>query len=186
MKRVWSVILIALVLLGCKQENRGLEQGIQFRSELLRAKECRFISEIVADYGEEVHSFLLENVVDSHGRVSFCVLEPDSIAGIQGEILNSEGKIIFDNTILAFPLLTDDKLSPISASWILMKSLRSGYISSSCMDGDLLRLTINDSFEEDALMLDVWLSQNNEPVHAEILHKGERILTVEISDFRIL
>ncbi len=40
-----------------------------------------------------------------------------------------------------------------------MKTLRSGYITSAGMDGGRLRLTIDDSYEDDALHLDIWLGR---------------------------
>ena len=47
-------------------------------------------------------------------------------------------------------------------------------------------MTINDSYEEDALTLDIWLDSQNNPVRAEILYDGRRILTLNIQNFQIL
>ena len=54
------------------------------------------------------------------------------------------------------------------------------------MEGDLLRLTIDDSYEEDALTLDIWLNGQDIPIRAEILYDGRRILTLEIENFQIM
>ena len=53
-------------------------------------------------------------------------------------------------------------------------------------EGELLRLTIDDSYEEDALTLDIWLGENQMPVRAEILYDSRRILSMEVRDFAIL
>ena len=50
----------------------------------------------------------------------------------------------------------------------------------------MVRVTIHDSYEEDALMLDIWLDGNNLPARAEILWDGRRILTVEVENFEYL
>ena len=64
--------------------------------------------------------------------------------------------------------------------------MRSGYLTSAGMEGDLLRLTIDDSYEEDALTLDIWLNEQDIPIRAEILYDGRRILTLEIENFQIM
>ena len=52
-------------------------------------------------------------------------------------------------------------------------------------DGENLRVTINDSYEEDALTLDIWLNAENAPIRAEILYDGRRIVTMDIENFTI-
>ena len=81
--------------------------------------------------------------------------------------------------------MTDDQLSPVSAPWIFLRTLRSGYLTSAGMDGEQLRLTINDSYEEDALQLDIWLDGDDVPVRAEILYDGRRILSLSVKKFKI-
>ena len=58
-------------------------------------------------------------------------------------------------------------------------------MTSAGMEGDWLRLTIDDSYEDDALHLDIWLSDDNMPARAEILHDGSRILSLQIENFVI-
>ena len=88
-----------------------------------------------------------------------------------------------DETALCFPLLTDGQLSPASAPWIFLKTLRSGYLTSACMEDEMLRLTMDDTYEENALHLDIWLDGERIPVRADILYDGRRILSVEVEDF---
>ena len=52
-------------------------------------------------------------------------------------------------------------------------------------EDELLRLSIDDSYDDDALRLDIWM-QELTPVRAEILHDGMRILTLDVKDFQIL
>ena len=49
----------------------------------------------------------------------------------------------------------------------------------------VLHLTIDDSYEEDALQLDIWLDGQNLPVQSDILYDGRRILTVQVSNFTL-
>ena len=49
-----------------------------------------------------------------------------------------------------------------------------------------LRLTLQDSYGENALQLDVWTNQEGIPDFAEMLWQGQRILSVKIDNFIIL
>ena len=94
--------------------------------------------------------------------------------------------LIFDDVVLSLDLLTDDQLSPIGAPWVLLKTLRSGYLRGAGMESDMLRLTIQDSYEEDSLQLDIWLGEGDIPLRTEILCDGKRILSMEVRSFQIL
>ena len=76
-------------------------------------------------------------------------------------------------------MLTDDQITPVSAPWILMRTLRGGYITS-CTDG---RITIDDSYDDDALKLDITLNGEKIPSFVEIYWKNRRILTLEVKSF---
>ena len=146
---------------------------------------CSFDADITADYGDEVYNFSVTCEGDSDGNLGFTVTAPESIGGITGIIDQTCGKLTFDDTAVTFPLLADGQLSPVSAPWILLKTLRSGYLTAAGMEGEDLRLTIDDSYEEDALGLDVWLNGENQPIRADILYDGCRILAMKVSNFQI-
>ena len=111
---------------------------------------------------------------------------PDTISGIGGRLSGSGGEILFEDTALAFELLAEEQLSPVSAPWIFLKTLRSGCMTSVCREDDLLRLSVDDSYEEDPLRLDIWLDAENRPVNADILYDGRRILSLGVENFEIL
>ena len=178
--------MIVLLLTGCSSENEPLEQGLAFRTRLLSAQGCQFSVKITADYGELLHTFSADCRADSSGNLTFCVLEPETLSGIQGTVSDTGGTLTFDGMALSFPLLADEQLSPVSAPWIFLKTLRSGYLTSACMEEELLRLSINDSYEEDALQLDIWMQEKNIPIRSDILYDGKRILSLEIENFTFL
>ena len=93
--------------------------------------------------------------------------------------------LTFEDFALEFPRLTDDQITPVSGPWILMRTLLGGYLTSCGSDGENLRVTIRDSYEEDALTLDIWLNAENAPIRAEILYDGRRIVTMDIENFTI-
>ena len=156
------------------------------RSRMLQAEQICFAADVAADYGDTLQLFSLDCQSDAQGNLEFTVAAPETIAGISGKISAGEGALTFDDTVLHFNLLTDDQLNPISAPWILVRTLRSGYLTSAGKEGDLLRLTIDDSYEDDALCLDIWLNESDVPQRAEICHDGRTILTLSVKDFRIL
>lgn len=185
MKRAVPVLVLLLTLSGCFGENRELQRGMELRAKLLSSS-CSFEAVITADYGDDVYLFTVGCQADSQGNLSFTVKQPDTISGITGSISATGGKLTFDETVLAFPLLAEGQLTPVSAPWILVRTLQGGYLRAAGMEDDLLRLTFDDSYEEDALQLDIWLDSANVPVKADVLYGGRRILSMSISEFQFL
>lgn len=186
MKRLVFVTILLLLLTGCGGENRELDRVMALRAELLAANGCTFEAAITADYGDKTYTFETECLSNERGGISFTVTAPETIAGITGTVSAEGGKLTFDKEALAFELLADGQVTPVSAPWLLVKTLRGGYVSSCGMDGEDLRVAIDDSYEEDALHLDIWLDSENVPQHAEIVWKERRILSLTIENFQIL
>ena len=169
-------------LCGCGTNGDCMQRGLQFREKLLM-QGCSFVAQVTADYGDKAYTFRVGCTADTNGDISFIVVAPETISGIRGTIKADSGYLTFADAVLAFPLLADGEVSPVSAPWLMLKSLRSGYLSSAGMDGDLLQLTLNDSYEADALQVDVWLDEEDLPKQADILWQGRRVLSLEIENF---
>ena len=165
--------------------NKALDTMMDLRADLLSAS-CSFYADVTADYGDKLYTFDLFCEGDTQGNLGFRVKAPETIADITGQVSKEGGKLTFTDTALTFPLLADDQVTPVSAPWLLLKTLQGGYLTSAGMEEELLRLTINDSYEDDALQLDIWLDDSDKPILAEILYDGRRILTVSVSNFQIL
>lgn len=185
MKRLLIVLSVMLCLTGCSGEDRALEDALGFRDRLLKARGCRFAARITADYGETLMEFAMDCQADAGGDLSFQVTLPESISGIEGTLSGSGGTLTFDRTALQFDLLADGQLSPVSSPWILVKTLRSGYITAACREEDLLHISVDDSYAQDALRLDIWLEEDR-PVRGDVLFDGRRILALEVRNFEFL
>ena len=185
MKKAAVCAVLLVLLTGCSQENRELERGMELRTKLLKGEGCSFSADIAADYGDALYTFSMDCQADAQGNLTFTVTAPESISGITGKISDTGGSLTFDDTALFFPLMADDQISPVSAPWIFLKTLRGGYLTCAGSEEDLLRLTIDDSYEDDALQLDIWLNGEDVPIRAEILYDGRRIVTMDIEDFQI-
>ena len=185
MKKLAVLLILVLNLTGCSRGDEQLHRGMELRTALLRCQICTFEVNIAADYGDMLHEFSLACQSDAQGNLSFTVTEPETIAGISGSITAEGGKLTFDDVALYFDLLAEDQISPISGPWILMRTLMGGYVRSYVQEGELLHLTIDDSYEEDALQLDIWLDEHNSPIQAEILYEGRRIVTMGVENFQI-
>lgn len=181
MKKIWILLLCLCLLTGCSGTEDNLNIAVQLRSAILRADSCSFTAHITADYGDMIYTFTLDCTSDREGNVSFTVKEPETIAGITGKITADGGAITFDDAILGIPLLTDDQLTPVSAPWIMMRALRSGYIASAGSD----RIRLDDSYADDALALDITLDDSGMPAMAEIFWKNRRILTIRVVSFAL-
>ncbi len=187
MKRL-VVLIVAVCLclfIGCSPQD-SVDDGLALRKEVLSAEICTFRAIITADYTDRVYTFEMLCEFDKSGNMHFTVSEPELISGITGNIDAKGGNLAFDEQILAFELLADGQLTPVSAPWIFMKSLRSGYIHSVARNNEGLQICLNDSYETDALEVDIRLNSEHQPVYAEILWKNRRILSLSISEFCIL
>lgn len=156
------------------------------RERLLSGQGCSFEMEITADFGENTYTFCLVCEADKQGNVKFTVSEPESISGISGTIDASGGKLTFDAAALAFSLLADGEVSPVSAPWLFLKTVRSGFMTAAAAEADMTRITIDDSYEADALQLDIWLDAYDTPVQAEVIWQGRRVLSMQIRNFVIV
>ena len=179
------LLSVSVFLFGCKGSNDCLDQAVSFRNRLLESNGCSFRSEITADYGEKIYSFSMACESDSAGNVTFEVTEPDTISGICGKITSQGGAITFDDQILSFQSLTDGQITPVNAPWLVIKTLRSGYIRSCAEKDDGIEITVDDSYAEDSLRLIISL-EDDLPDECEIYWKGRRILTVNIEEFAFL
>ena len=179
------VCVLLLFLGGCSDAPEELKIGMELRSKLLQASECSFDAEVTADYGKQLHTFSMNCNADAKGNLRFTITDPQTISGISGSLSGEGGQLFFEDTALHFPLLAEQQLSPISAPWILMKTLRSGYLKSAGKDADCLHLLMEDSYEEDALLVEVWVDASGIPIRGDIFQEGRRILAVTVTDFVI-
>lgn len=177
-------MLMLVLLTGCTGKDELLDRAMTLRADLI-AQDVSFDAQITADYGDETYTFSMHCRSMTNGDLTFEVTKPESIAGITGTVSTTGGKLTFDDAALAFELMADGQLSPVSAPWVLMKTLRSGYLTSVTEEEESLRVSIDDSYEEDPLHLDIWLGDNDLPKTAEIYWQGRRLLSVNVSNFTL-
>lgn len=185
MKRLFAWICLIMILTGCGGGDDEMERALALR---VKVQSCalEFTAVITADYGDKTYSFTMECQADQTGNLTFRVAQPESIAGISGTVNQGSGKLTFDDQILAFDILADHLISPVSGPWVLVKALRSGYLTSCGSEGDILRIAIDDSYENDALHLDIWLDGDDLPKQCDVLWQGRRLLSIEVKNFRLV
>lgn len=186
MKRMAVVLCFLLLLTGCSGTEDHMDRAMALRAKLLAATGCSFDAVITADYGDISYTFSMSCSADAQGNLRFSVAEPQTIAGISGTVSATGGKLTFDDKVLTFGLMADGLVTPVSAPWLLMKTLRSGYLTSCGREGGNLRLSIDDSYAEDAMHLDIWLGEGDLPIRGEILWQGRRLLSVQVENFTFL
>lgn len=184
--RVWLVLPVLVILCGCgKAAESHMEEALAFRAALQGAGGCSFRGEITADYGDTVYTFTVACTTEEDGALSFTVEAPETIAGITGTVEADGGKLTFAGTALAFDLLADGKVSPVTAPYVVAESWRTGYITAAGQEEQSLRMTVDTSFEEKPLTVDTWLDgEKGVPVFSEVCYNGQRILTLTIWDFQ--
>jgi hypothetical protein len=173
------------MLCGCGRNDDALDRALSMRQRLQSAA-CSFDCTVTADYGEKIHVFSMRCTAELTGDMTFEVLSPETITGITGIVSQSKGKLTFDDKALAFDLLADGQLSPVSAPWVLIHTLRGGYLSSCAeIEGGMI-LSIDDSYDKDPLRLDIRMDEDGKPETADILWQGRRILSMEVENFEFV
>ena len=180
MKRLAAAFTLILLLAGCAGKT---DDALSLRQNILNADLCGFQAKVTADYGDTLSVFTLDCLGDQNGDLRFTVTAPESIQGITGTSSAGKGKLTFDDKALSFPLMADGLLSPVSGPWVLLRALRSGNLTSAGTEGSLTRLTIDDSFQADALQADLWL-ENGVPIRAELCCGEQKFLSMELTGFR--
>lgn len=185
MKRWITVFLIPAMLIGCTPKSRYVDQFDTFRQTLLESSKVAFTAEITADYGEEFYSYVVACTGNESGDLSFEILEPDSISGIQGVVSGDSGHLTFDDHILAFKTITNNRLTPVTSPWIFLKALRSGYITSCGTIDEGYLAVIQDTFFDDTLTLEISFC-DDKPTGAEIYWNHTRVIRMFIRDFHLM
>ena len=186
MRRVLVIVLCIIFLTSCAPDQDALDVAQRLRDNILNAQGCSFTAKISADYGEEVHSFTMVCNFDKSGNLSFTVSEPESISGITGKIDNKESALTFDDNVLMFELLADDQITPVSAPWLLMKTICGGYISACSSNEDGYCIEYDDSFKGEPLLVQLQMNQQEVISYGEFIWEGRRILSVQILNFKLL
>lgn len=184
MKLIVAVMVVCM-LCGCSSGNSALDRAVQLREELLAADTCSFDVFVTAHYPNAVYQFELSCTVNN-GKLRFAVTSPETIHGICGEISENDADLSFDDTVLAFPIMAEDRLTPVSAPWIFYNTLRSGYLAACTETEDGLTISIDDSFLENPLHLQIRTNVNEIPVYAEIYHQDKMVISLDVSNFTLL
>ena len=182
-----AVFLCVLFLLtGCSGADSGIEHAQTLRNKLRTGNGCSFTAHITADYGDAIYNFSLSCLADKNGNITFTVLKPESITGITGTINGQGGKLTFDDKALAFAPIADGQITPVSAPWILMMTLHGGYLNGCSVQENGYLLTIDDSYRDDSLRLNIRIGKDYCPQWAEIFWQNRRILTLTVDNFTFL
>ena len=181
MKKLVAAFMVLFLLCGCS--NSGINSAIDLRGKLLSGNGCEFQARITADYGDKLYSFTMNCKADATGRVDFTVVEPESIAGISGNLSSDGGNLTFDDQILSFAMIADGQITPVTAPWLFIRALQSGYIKGCGTTENGMHIQIDDSYLEDAMHVDIYTDQNEIPIRTEFLWRGRRILSMEMETF---
>lgn len=183
--RLAVIILVLILLSGCKGSEDSLDRAMTLRNKVLRGDGCSFSATVTADYGEQIYVFKMDCKTDREGNLSFVVSDPATIAGITGKITGSGGAITFDDKVLAFQTIADGLVTPVTAPWLFMKTLRSGYLKDAAETESGFEISIDDSYAEESLQLRIRTVEDM-PAFAEIFWQGRRILTLTVENFSFM
>ena len=180
MKKLLLPLILVLFFTGCGQGNTP--RGMSLRQRMNDSNGCAFTAEVRAYIGKEEYVFSMDCECGNSDTVTFTVTAPESLSGITGELSSGSGSLTFDGQALAFPMLAQGTMSPISSVWVLLHALRGGYLTDEGKEG----LTIDETYQGVPLRLSVTLDNEDMPTFTEIFQAGERSLSLALTNFRFL
>ena len=180
MKKLLLPLIFILFFTGCGQN--GTPRGMALRQRMNDSNGCAFTAEVRAYIEKEEYVFSLDCESGNSDAVTFTVTAPASLSGITGNLSSGSGSLTFDGQALAFPMLAQGTMSPISSVLVLLHALRGGYLTDEGKEG----LTIDETYQGVPLRLSVTLNDEDMPAFAEIFQDGERILSLTLTNFRFL
>lgn len=186
MRRIIVSVLVIILLSGCGKEDTQMEEIIKLRRAISECSECTFKTVVTADYGDSIYSFGMDCTIDKTGAMNLTVTDPETISGIAVRIDKDTGKFVFNDKVLVFEMIADGQLSPVGAPFLLLKALRSGYISTCGTNEEKTVVLISDSFANTQYEVQLHLDSSFYPDFAEIIWNGRRILSLDINEFLIL
>ena len=186
MRKILSGILAVLFLFGCSDESKYLNNIIGLRELLNNSSKCSYVASVTLDYGDSLYVFSANCTLDAENNMDFTIIEPVSIEGISGQLSGETGKLLFDEAVLAFPMLAGGDMMPITAPWLLVRTLKSGYINACGSNSTGYFARIDDSYNGVELFTEVSFDESNNPISADIVWDGKRIVSITIRDFSIM
>ena len=180
------LIILVMFFAGCAGGNESMDVVMTLRNRLETMEACEFLAMITADYSEKVYTFTMQCRVDKSGTMYFEVLAPDTISHICGNVSGEGGKLTFDDKVLGFELLVDDIISPVSAPWLVIRTLRAGYVKGCSKSKEGVYTQFADSYMDKNLSMYMWFDGRGEPSAAELVYGGKRFLSVSVTNFVIV
>lgn len=185
MRRILVLLaLAALLLSGCGGTENLLTPAIEFRASLVQAGGCSFTAKVTADDGEAVEEFTLRCASDEMGAVRFEVAAPQTLAGITATVSADGGTITYDGMAMDFGLLANGNVIPAAAPALVVCCWRQEYLAAAGADETGYRATYEKGFDEKRLVVDCWF-ENGIPIYAEVCYNNQRVLKLELSDFKL-
>lgn len=179
------MLAVCCLLGGCSGQSKQMQEVLAFRAMLLGGGGCSFQAEVEAQYDAYHSTFLLQCQYDAAAdTLDFTVLEPESIAGITGQIAQDRRTLSFSDLALEMELLAEETVSPVALPQIISQSWAKSYIASAGTDRDYLVAVFQNGYEDDTIKIETWFEQGL-PVWADVWYEGDCQASVRITEFTV-
>ncbi|HPE16219.1 MAG TPA: hypothetical protein PK597_04620 [Oscillospiraceae bacterium] len=192
MRRTIPFFLAMLLLLsGCGRGDRDAEWLLSARTRALSAA-CVMEASVTADYGDRVYEFTLCLEEEAPGEGIVAVLTPETLAGVTMSYTAEGSALRYDDLTLDTGELAGTGLSPMEALPALLRSWRSGAVTSTGREkiGEtetvLVRCDASEDAEETVEHL-LWLEEESgRPVQMEIVANGYAAFRCTVDSFELI
>ena len=130
-KMISCVLMMTLLLTGCGKSEADNPDHLAslIRAEYLALTGWSAVTELTADYGEQVFDFTVKASWEQDGDTVLTVIEPELIAGITARIRDGETLLEYDGMGLSLGMLDLSGITPVSSIPALMDCITTGYMA---------------------------------------------------------
>lgn len=175
MKRtILFALMIPLLLTGCGAQ-RDAENWKAFAAAVETAERISFHAEIAAHWEESSVSFGAD-VAHEGGETRITLTAPETVSGISVRAKDGETTVEFDGVILSLDAGRSETLSPCGAPQRMLAALTQGAMEYCAVSSASFTAPDGES-------VTLWRDETGALTGAEIARNGQKVLTLEITEW---
>lgn len=183
---LFALMITLLALAGCNSAAKYEEEFADYRASLGESAGISLTANVRADYGEKILEYTLRYEENAFGN-TVEVLSPELVSGVKAHFEENRGTLEFDGLILDGANLTKDGLTPLSALFEIVKSLKSGYLQKLWIeDSDNGAELVSELAVSDSSIQTLWMdAASMTPLRSEIKSENKTVIYCEIFDWTV-